>query len=247
VLWTFAALLPVSQVVPIGVLMAERLLYLPSVGACLWAGQLPAALAERFPASRAARGAVAAAAGLVLAALAARTVARSADWRTPLALWEAELASAPLDPVVNNNLAVEYTSRGEPRRALERLRVTLAVAPGYWRAWVNRGLALDRLDDVPSALEAFGRASALAPREAAPHYFLGRGLAARGSCEAALDALARAERLQPEDPRAPLEAAGCLARLGRRDEAREKLRRAAALDPWDPEPARRLAALEADR
>ena len=246
VLWVFAALLPVLNVVPIGVLMAERLLYLPSAGACLWAGQVPAALLERLRAPPA-RRAVAWAGALVLCALAARTLARSADWRTPLALWEAELRSAPRNPVVNNNLAVEYTARGEARLALERLDVALSAAPAYWRAWVNRGIALDRLGDAAGAVEAFARAGTLAPREASPHYFLGRAFARRGDCPRALAALAQAERLQPEDPRTLLAAADCLARLGRADEARERLRRAAALDPADPEPGRRLAALEAAR
>lgn len=243
ILWTFAALLPVLNVVPIGVLMAERLLYLPSVGLCLWAGRLPAAILGRLPA-RGPRLAVAAGSALVLLLLAGRTLARSADWRTPAALWEAELRSAPCDPVVNNNLAVEYTARGDYRRAVERLDMALANAPGYWRAWVNKGIALHRLGDADGALAAFVRASVLAPRESSPHYFAGWALAERGACARALEPFAQAERLQPEDPRTLVASAGCLAALGRTEEAREKLRRAAALDPRDPEPGRRLAALE---
>jgi Flp pilus assembly protein TadD len=145
---------------------------------------------------------------------------------------------------VNNNLAVEYTARGEYRRALERLDVALANAPAYWRAWVNKGIALHRLGDADGALAAFVRASAIAPREASPHYFAGWANAERGACARAVELFALAERLQPEDPRTPLAAAGCLAALGRTQEAREKLRRAAALDPGDPEPRRRLTALE---
>jgi protein O-mannosyl-transferase len=246
VLWTFAALLPVLNVVPIGVLMAERLLYLPSVAPCIWAGQLAAAAAERVHGARA-RRALSWAGALLLLALAGRTLARNADWRTPRSLWAAELRAAPRDPVVNNNLAVEYTRAGEPARALERLDVALEVAPLYWRAWVNRGIALHRLGDPGAALAALERASAIAPREASPHYFAGWMLAERGDCARALEPLARAELLQPEDPRTVLAAAGCLARTGRTAEAREKLRRAAALDPQDPEPARRLAALDASR
>lgn len=246
VLWTFAALLPVLNVVPIGVLMAERLLYLPSAGLCVWAGQLPAAVAGRLRSPRA-RAAVAGAGALVLLLLAVRTLVRSADWRTPLSLWEAELTAAPRDPVVNNNLAVQYTARGEQRRALERLDVALAVAPAYWRAWVNRGIALQGLGDSRGALASFARASAIAPREAGPYHFAGWALSEAGDCEHALTAFARAEELQPEDPRTALASAACLVRLGRVAEAREKLRRAAALDPRDPEPARRLAALEGVR
>lgn len=249
ILWTFAALLPVLNVVPIGVLMAERLLYLPSVGPSLLAGRLVSLVgggAETgAPLASRRRPALGVLAATLLAFLAGRTQARNADWRSPIALYEAELRTAPRHPVVNNNLAVAYTARGEPRRALERLDVALAAAPGYWRAWVNRGVALERLGDGDGALAAFARAITIAPREASPRYFAGRVLAGRGEWARALEALAQAERLEPEDPRTLLEAARCLAELGRVEDARAKLRRAAALDPKDPEPLRRLAALEA--
>jgi Flp pilus assembly protein TadD len=243
ILWTYAALLPVLNVLPIGALMAERFLYLPSVGACILAGQLPAVIGERLGA----RGArVAAAAGAaVLAALAARTVVRNADWRDPLALWKAELRSAPLDPVVNNNLAVEYSARGDHRRARERLEVVVDVAPRYWRARVNLGIALHALGDHEGALRELLAAAAIAPSEASPHFFLGIMLAGRGDLEGAVRVLGVAEGLAPEDPRTLVLAGKYLAALKRFPEARAKLERAAALDPRDPEPRRLLASLGA--
>src|SRR6266540_2455749 len=60
------------------------------------------------------------------------TVTRAAVWRTPERLYETELLHAPLDPVVNNNLAMEYSARGDHRGALERLDVVLRTAPWYW-------------------------------------------------------------------------------------------------------------------
>ena len=130
-LWTFVGLLPVSNVVPIGALMAERFLYLPSVGLCIWAGQLPQIWRERAR-SAGGRTAVGAIFALVLVLLAGRTVTRAAVWRTPERLYETELLHAPLDPVVNNNLAMEYSARGDHRGALERLDVVLRTAPWYW-------------------------------------------------------------------------------------------------------------------
>ena len=240
VLWTFVALLPVSHLVPMGALMAERLLYLPSVGACLWAGQLPAAWRERARGARARQAAVALGAA-VIAILAALSLHRAADWRTPARLYEAELRHAPRDPVVNNNLAVEYGAGGDQRRALERLDVALRAAPGYWRARVNRALALHRLGDDRAAAEALARAREVAPEDAGFRR-LGAGvLVELRDLDGALADLAVAARLDPEDPRNPLDAGRLLLLLGRLDEARAALRRAAALDPKDPEPGRLLA------
>ena len=244
ILWVFAGLLPVLNVVPIGALMAERFLYLPSVGFCIWVGQLPSAASARLRTAGARRAALAVGA-MAIAVLAARSAARAAEWRTPTALYEAELRHAPLDPVVNNNLAVEYNAAGDPRRALERLDVALQSAPAYWRAYVNRGIALHRLGDQEGALGSLRRASAIAPWEAAPHYFAGVVLGDDGAYERALAELAIAERLAPEDARTVLLEGRYLVALGRIPEARDKLRRAAALDPRDPEAASLLAEIGA--
>ncbi|HEX9242849.1 MAG TPA: hypothetical protein VF875_10460, partial [Anaeromyxobacter sp.] len=216
VLWTFVALLPVSHLVPMGALMAERLLYLPSVGVCLWAGQLPAAWRER---ARARRAAVALGAA-VIAILAALSLRRAADWRTPERLYEAELRHAPRDPVVNNNLAVEYGAGGDQRRALERLDVALRAAPGYWRGRVNRALALHRLGDDRAAAVALARAREVAPEDAGFRRLAAGVLVELRDLDGALADLAIAARLDPEDPRNPLDAGRLLLLLGRLDEAR---------------------------
>jgi Flp pilus assembly protein TadD len=242
-LWAFISLAPVLNVLPVGVLMAERFLYLGSVGFCLWAGGWPSALAERAVRAGGAWPARArwltAASLLVLGLLFTRTVLRNAEWRDPLSLFEAELRHAPRDVTVNNNLAVAYLGRGEPRRAAERLAVALEVAPRYWRAHVNLGIARHRLGDLPGARASFAAASWIAPAEGIPCYFDALVLVDQGADEAALAELARAATLDRHDPRIPLEQGKLLARLGRLDEARGRLEQALALDPRQAE-ARRL-------
>jgi tetratricopeptide (TPR) repeat protein len=248
-LWAFIALAPVLNVVPVGVLMAERFLYLGSVGFCVWAGSWPAALAEA--AARAGRPwperGPSILALLVLALLAARTVTRNADWRDPVSLYEAELRHAPRDVTVNNNLAVAYLGRGELARAVERLDVALAAAPGYWRAHVNMGICRHRLGDLAGARAAFARASAISPGAASPRYFDALVLEDQGDLEGALAELGRAESGDRSDPRTPVEEARVLARLGRTEEARARLQRALALDPRSGEARRLLDALPPSR
>ena len=236
ILWVFAALLPVSNAVPTGVLMAERLLYLPSVGFCLWAGHGAAwardALTRRGPRAAAA---VRAFVAVVLVLLAARTLARNSDWRDGRALWEAELPRAPRDPVVNNNLAVSLSQAGEYRRAKERLLVTLEVAPLYWRAWVNLGIAQEHTGDPDGALSCYARASAIEPSSAVPHYRAALLLAGRGELARAEAELSAAERLAPEDASVRLERGRLFLKTGRTAEGRRELERTLALDPWRSE------------
>lgn len=257
-LWTFLGLLPVLQLVPIGVLLAERLLYLPSVGFCLAAAAVLAALgpapAPARPGAPAAVGesplalvrehrpAVAAAIALgVLALLAGRTFVRTLDWRSNLALWESELAKAPSDVVVNNNLAVEYTSRGDYARAVERLKVALAVHPTYWRAHVNLGLAYQGLGDRGRAQDAYVAALQLAPEATSPRYYLALLLRDEGQLGAALAVVRDARRLGPEEARLARLEGDVLLRLGEVPEGRAALEQALALDPADAEAQALLA------
>ena len=94
-------LLPTSNLfVPIGSIMAERFLYLPSVGFCL-----VAALALRPMGGALARlgvenprwqpWAARALPALVVAGFALRTHVRNADWRDDLSLWKSAVAAAP--------------------------------------------------------------------------------------------------------------------------------------------------------
>jgi len=251
-LWTLVALLPVLQLLPVGVLLAERLLYLPSVGFCLAAGAalgalLPAAAEAPAPGTGRERGGLPARAGAtlalaLLALLAVRTVARTLDWRTNLAFWESELAKAPREVVVNNNLAVEYNARGEYAQAVERLKVALAVNPRYWRAWVNLGLSYKGLGVKAAAVEALEEAMAIAPGQASPHVHLAFLLADTGDLAGGVRALETARRLSPESADCARWHGELLLRLGRREEGRRALADALRLDPSDAEARRDLAA-----
>lgn len=80
--WFVLFLLPVLNIVPIPVLVAERYLYLPSVAAALGAGAVLTRLAERR------RTLAMSLVAIIIVAFAARTVVRNEDWRGgDVALW----------------------------------------------------------------------------------------------------------------------------------------------------------------
>ncbi|MFT3914412.1 MAG: tetratricopeptide repeat protein [Anaeromyxobacteraceae bacterium] len=242
-LWILVALAPVSNVLlPTGVLMAERLLYLPSVGACLGLGAAAGWAAARMSATPA-RQAVWLLAGVAVLTWSAWTVDRNADWRTPRALWEAELRSAPRDPVVNNNLAVELNGAGEHARAARLLGTALEVAPGYWRAHVNLAIARQRSGDLAGAARAFEDAIRIAPTEPEPRLFLGYLRLERGELDAAVAAFGAAVALGPRDPRMRVGLGDALARQGRAAEARAAYEAALALDARNGPAAAGLARL----
>ena len=236
-LWSLAALLPVLHLFPIGVLMAERLTYLPSAGFCMAAAALVGSV-RRSPV-------VVAAAFVLVGLLGVRSAVRAADWRSDLALWESELPKAPNDVVVNNNLAVSYSSRGEYAKAIPVLEHAIRVAPGYWRAHVNLGVAAQGLGDLDRARQAYVKAIRMAPGVSSPLYFYSRFQAAEGDLAGAVATLATARRIAPEEARLATAQGQHLAKLGRVAEARAAFQAALAIDPADGDARRGLAGLVA--
>jgi len=234
VLWTFGALLPVLHLFPIGVLMAERLTYLPSAGFCIAAGALVGSI-RRTPL-------VVVAVLALVAVLGVRSAVRAADWSSDLALWESEIDKAPRDVVVNNNLAVAYSARGEYAKALPPLQTAVRVAPRYWRAHVNLGIAEQGLGRPERARAAYLEAIRIAPRETDPLFFYARFQADQGDHAGAVVTLDAARRIAPEQARLATALGLNLLKLDRADEARAAFQAAVAIDPSDAAARAGLAA-----
>jgi len=103
-------LLTSNLLIPIGSIMAERFLYLPSIGFCVAAAlgllRLGDFLARALPALRREGPAIGwALAATTTAALGARTHARNEDWQTDYALWKSAATATPGSFKVHKGLA----------------------------------------------------------------------------------------------------------------------------------------------
>jgi Flp pilus assembly protein TadD len=215
--------------------MAERLTYLPSAGFCMAAAAILGSI-RRAPV-------VVAAIFVLVGSFAIRSAVRAADWRSDLALWESELPKAPDDVVVNNNLAVAYSSRGEYAKAIPLLENAIRVGPRYWRAYVNLGIAAEGLGDRSGARAAYRNAIRIAPGVPDPLYFFARFQASNDDLEGAVSTLATARRIAPEQARLATAQGQYLARLGQVPDARAAFRAALAIDPSDRDAKVGLSAL----
>ncbi|HSJ96616.1 MAG TPA: tetratricopeptide repeat protein, partial [Myxococcota bacterium] len=144
---------------PIGVLVAERLLYLPSLGFCValaWAWKrLDTRL--RGPESRSLRPhpLAAAALGIVLALYGARTWLRNQDWRDALTLFAATVESSPDSAAAHYNYgATLYQQKRDPAGALPHLERALELRPKFLSAHLNTVTAYLELERYDEAREA---------------------------------------------------------------------------------------------
>jgi len=154
--WIGIAYLPVSNlVVPHGVLVAERLLYLPSVGLALAA----AAALDRLP-----RRAWAIALFVIVAAGAVRSAVRVPVWRDNRAAALAMIADAPLSYRSWDYLGWEYLWTGHDQRALASFRRARSIYPGDARIHLAAAHMAYTLGRTALADSLLARTDSVCPR-----------------------------------------------------------------------------------
>lgn len=260
-----------NVVVPTGVLIAERVLYLPSVGVAIAAG----ALWELLPATRAVWTATA----VALALLSTRTLARIPVWQDEERFYQALLTDAPRSYRSHWARGARAFDRGDARTGEREYREAISIFPldaAVYQELGERYLAAGlfdaadrfltasyRLDSLRSdaafqAVEARTRAgrpdSAVALGEEALRRFPGAPMLLLATSDAQLAlqrplrALVLLRRIAYEVPgswRSHYGAAYAAALAGRCDEARTRLARALALAPTEAAPQRLAAELAA--
>ena len=113
--------------VVIGTILGERLLYLPSAGACLASATALVAIGRRLRAPW-----VAGALVLALVFLGAtRTFARNHDWKDNLTIFERAATASPRSCKALGAYASELLAAGRPEEALPFAQRSLAIAPRY--------------------------------------------------------------------------------------------------------------------
>ncbi|MBI5366627.1 MAG: hypothetical protein HZA54_06295 [Planctomycetes bacterium] len=193
--WFGLALAPVANLLlPIGTIKAERLLYLPSVGACwaLGAGVMACVRRGARPGASAwARGGAAALLPALLFAGIVGANLRVRVWWDAESFWRDVLAVQPGDPAGHIGLGFAHYEAGLIRRAngaegegaaegaelaaaVEEFRTAGRLSPGMVQAHVLEGEARAALGDRAGALAALERAFEVAPT---PDLRMQRGLA----------------------------------------------------------------------
>lgn len=196
-LWFPVTILPVSNLLfPIGVLVAERTLYLPSIALCFGAAALPAYLRARVPRWRR----VAAAAAVVIVVLfGVRSLVRIPEWESTDRIMLALVRDRPDAFRGHWHLARLARAQGDDQAALERYAEAIELWP-YRRRLVLEAIgfaARAQRMDYAADLSAF--AVHQWPESVDAHRFLAATTLDRGDTAAAHRYLDAGLRLAPKD------------------------------------------------
>jgi tetratricopeptide (TPR) repeat protein len=153
----FAALAPVSQIVPHHELLADHYLYLPIMSFGLLAALVVNMAAQR---SKQARQIAYSAAGVFIVVLAGLTVSRNRDWKDELSVWEANYRAVPYSPRASYNLGGLYMMKN-PEKAEALLKESIASDPTFEPAYLALAKLYVAQKRVPEAEQLIQQGLAL--------------------------------------------------------------------------------------
>lgn len=166
IFWFLITLLPVSNILPISSLpIAERYLYLPSLGFSLGVGWIVLSVLrwsenKNFPYLK-----YATLAGIIYIGLlySFRTFTRTLDWKSSLSLWTAAYSTSPDSTAVANNLAHAYAEAGNLELAEIWVNKALELYPENVGALSNLGGIYLTKKEYSNALKPLEKAFSLEP------------------------------------------------------------------------------------
>lgn len=219
-----------NLVIGIGTIMAERLLYLPSVGFCL-ALTLGArlALTTRLD-SRAAQRVFVAVFAVLTVFHAVRSFDRNRDWANDRVLALHDLAVSPDSAKIQANAGIVLLRLDRAEEAVVHLRRSIEIFPDNSKAANLLGGALLELGREDEAIEAYEVAVAAQSPKAEALNNLGYLLVERGEVERGLGLLQVALKLAPDEPSILDSLGWTYFKLGRIAEARELVARAVEIE-----------------
>jgi hypothetical protein len=160
-LWCAVTLFPVSNVLlPTGIVLSERSLYLPSVGFLLAGGALGARYLTLEP--HRSRMLALAVGGLVIAGV-ARSAVRHRDWKDHFTFWETTTVDTPLSYRGHYAYGELLGDRGDYEGSLRHLRRAITLNPAAYWVETELGDVYQKMGDCESALRHY--AASLKVRE----------------------------------------------------------------------------------
>ena len=223
-LWYLGMLVPVIGLVQVGAqARADRYTYLPQIGASLLAVWGAADLAARW---RWRPLACSAAAGAMLAVLAACAWRQASYWHDNLTLWNHALACTSDNHFAHNSLGAALDEHNRADEAIEHYRLAVAIAPNYAMAYNNLGIDLHKKGQLDEAARQFRLAIEVDPQFARAHSNLATILHAQGKENEAIEHFGKALAINDDLPLAHNNLGAILDDRGRSDEAIAHYRKA---------------------
>ncbi|MBN4081752.1 tetratricopeptide repeat protein [bacterium AH-315-C07] len=167
-------------VIPMAAIMAERFLFIPSLGFCICLGLLIAKICKipwKSNSSSIPNKSVFGIMALVLIAYSYQTFSRSLDWKDTMTLFSKDVTTATDNARVHFNLGREYAilapkdkvnSETVYKKAIDELNKSLAIDAKFYDARFLLGVVYANMKDYKNAVNNYSAAAAINPEQTEP-------------------------------------------------------------------------------
>lgn len=201
-LWIFITLIPVMNIIPIGNIMAERYLYIPSLGFCIFLGILMLKMHTHIIHTY--RPIVKACFVVILIFYSVFTIKHNRIWSDERTLWSRTVYETSCNFNAHNNLGKEYFQQGLIDKAIEEYTIALSKASEvqyrYPTAHYNLGLAYDAKGMYDASIMEYKNALRIDPKNGDTHNNLAITLFKNGQVDLAIEEFHKAITLDPTNP-----------------------------------------------
>ncbi len=232
ILFFYITLLPVSNIMPIGELIAERFLYIPLISFALLIGISTDYFFIRFS-PRFLR--IIISIPLILLALfySLLTISRNYDWKDAFTLWKSTIYTTPASSVAHNNLGVEYAKKEDHVDAIVEYKKAIELSPRYSHALANLGDAYLKIGLIDEAIDFYKKAIEAEPDYSIAYNNLGFAYFEKRLYKEALSEYKKAIELNSKDPLFYNNFGNLYASMKRYDDAIAEYKKAISIDPLD--------------
>ncbi len=212
-------------------LVADRFMYLPSVGFCLWMGWMAekSFLASQRQPRRVGQVTLVLMAGLAVC-WAGLTARQGLIWKDSLSLWNHVIRYSSSQAVAFNNRGSVLRQQGQWKSALQDFNRAIELKPDYSEAYNNRGLIYQGQEDFPLAIADQTKAVECNPQNERAYNNRGVSYASLGDLESAMLDFNQAIAVNPLYPEAYNNRAITHEKLGQPDLALTDYQRAISLN-----------------
>ena len=222
--WYLISLVPVLGLVQVGMQsIADRYLYIPSIGLLIIVAWGVSLIALPFPRSKVLLGGTAL---IVLAVLSVATHRQCSHWRNSITLYGHGAVVIPNNWWAYNALGVAYDNENRLEEAAELFRRALSLKSNLHHTHVNLGKILIKLGDAAEAEEYLRQAVELQANFADAHLYLGVALAEQDRLDEATAHMMEAVRLDPQSVPGRVNLSEAFERQGNLDQAVMQLEQA---------------------
>jgi hypothetical protein len=209
-----AGVLPSIMPVKVSWLVAERYMFLGSLGWCLFVGLILVDIGRRY------KLLMPILLGVVVAYSSVRVVMRNSDWQTNHKLWVNTCQVSPNSHNAWNNIGDDYDKLGQYENSIKGFTQSTVVKPNYADAFHNRANIFYKIGRLDLARDSYNTALSYSPALYQTYLSLVQIDLTEKKLDLALEHAQAALKIQPNNPQAGYVLAIVLSQSGQNDKAK---------------------------